>query len=142
MVYLSPVAVQAVQAHLAQRTIASGYVWTHPNGQLIAEHWLTGHVARLAAAAGVAHVTPHRLRHNLATQLLNAGMDITRIQKLLGHAFLNTTQLDARVHDATLEADYRQALQTIERQHMPLSSTAQPVPDWPAKQKVPIDNSV
>ena len=142
VVYLSPVAVQALQAYLGRRTDANTLLWIQPNGRPISYHWLHDRVLRLAAAAGVAHVTPHRLRHTLATQLLNAGMDITRIQKLLGHAFLNTTQIYARVHDATLEADYRQAMQTIERQHMPLSSTAQPVPDWPAKQKVPIDNSV
>ena len=143
VVYLSPLASQAVRVYLGETPRpANSRLFRHANGRPISYHWLYDQVGRLAAAAGVEQVSPHRLRHTLATQLLNAGMDITRIQKLLGHAFLNTTQIYARVHDATLEADYRRAMQHIERQQMPLSSTAEPAPDWPAKQKVPVDNSV
>lgn len=80
-------------------------------------------------------------RHS-ATQLLNAGMDITRIQKLLGHEHLNTTLIYARVHVATVEADYRQAMCQVECLQQPLSSTPEPVADWPAKKKVPLDNSI
>lgn len=143
VVYLSATASQALQHYLAGQPLAPGAALLHqPDGRRVTYAWLYTHLGRLGAAAGVEHVTPHRLRHTLATQLLNAGMDITRIQKLLGHAFLNTTQIYARVQDATLEADYRRAMQQIERQHMPLSSTAELAPDWPATQKVPLDNSV
>jgi site-specific recombinase XerD len=143
VVYLSPLASQAMRAYLGDTPRpANSQLLVYAYGRPISYQWLKRQVEQLAAAAGVGHVTPHRLRHTLATQLLNAGMDITRIQKLLGHAFLNTTQIYARVQDATLEADYRQAMQHIERQQMPLSSTAEPIADWPAKQKVPVDNSV
>ena len=74
-------------------------------------------------------MTPHRLRHTLATRLLNSGMDITRIQKLLGHEQVNTTMIYARVQDQTVETDYRQAMQQIEQQQMPLSNTPIPVHD-------------
>ena len=53
-------------------------------------------------------------------------MEVTRIQKLLGHEHLNTTMIYARVLDHTLEADYRRAMQAIELQQMPLSD--QPIP--------------
>jgi len=143
VVYLSPLASQALRVYLGdQPRPANSPLLSYATGRPISYQWLKRQVEQLAAAAGIAHVTPHRLRHTLATNLLNAGMDITRIQKLLGHAFLNTTQIYARVQDATLEADYRQAMQAIERQQMPLSSTAEPAPDWPAKPKVPVDNSV
>ena len=62
-----------------------------------------------------------------ATRLLNAGMDITRIQKLLGHQYLNTTLIYARVSDSTVEADYRRAMRAIEHQQMPLATTPIPV---------------
>jgi integrase/recombinase XerC len=143
VVYLSPLASQALRVYLGDTPRpANSWLLTRADGRPITYQWLRNQVEQLGAAAGVAHISPHRLRHTLATQLLNAGMDITRIQKLLGHAFLNTTQIYARVHDATLEADYRQAMQHIERQQMPLSSTAEPAPAWPTQHKVPVDNSV
>ena len=58
-------------------------------------------------------------------------MRITHIQRLLGHQDLNTTMVYARVHDATVEADYHQAMNEIELQQPPLSNTPIPVDDWP-----------
>ena len=60
-------------------------------------------------------------------------MDITRIQKLLGHKQISTTMIYARVQDATVEADYRQALSRIERQQRPLSDQPITVANWPTQ---------
>jgi integrase/recombinase XerC len=146
LVYLSPVTCQAIARYLGgnQRPPLS-LLWTKPDGRPIDRFWLCRQIARLGQAVGVLQVSPHRLRHSLATYLLNAGMDITRIQKLLGHNHLSTTQIYARVADTTVEADYRQTMQRIERQQMPLSDIALPVADWPSlpvTAPARLDNSV
>jgi site-specific recombinase XerD len=120
-------------------------LWRYASGRPMSIYWLRDHVADLGKAAGIENLYPHRLRHTCATRLLNAGMDITRIQKLLGHEMLATTMIYARVQDATLERDYRQAMALIERQQMPLSSGPISVGDWPnkvVKVHVAIDDSV
>jgi integrase/recombinase XerC len=62
--------------------------------------------ARLVKAAREAglgtRVTPHMLRHTAATQLIESGVDIRYIQRLLGHASLTTTELYTHVSDGTL----------------------------------------
>ncbi len=54
-------------------------------------------------------VTPHTLRHTLATTLLSRGCDIRYIQKLLGHASVATTQIYTHVDTTALREAYRRA---------------------------------
>ncbi|HXT68428.1 MAG TPA: tyrosine-type recombinase/integrase [Vicinamibacterales bacterium] len=54
-------------------------------------------------------VTPHMLRHTAATQLLEAGVDIRFVQKLLGHASIATTQIYTHVTDRALRMRLNQA---------------------------------
>jgi len=48
-------------------------------------------------------VTPHMLRHTAATQLIEAGVDIRYIQRLLGHASLTTTEIYTHVSNQALK---------------------------------------
>ena len=149
VVYLSDTACRALQLYLGLSIrSAQAALFTFPDGRPISYMWLYAHIIALAQEAGIPAVTPHRLRHTLATRLLNSGMEITRIQKLLGHEQVNTTMIYARVHDQTVETDYRRAMLLIERQQMPLSSTPLPADHWLRKSivnvqiKETLDNSV
>jgi len=46
--------------------------------------------------------TPHMCRHSTATELLNAGVDIRFVQKLMGHQSITTTQRYTHVSDEEL----------------------------------------
>lgn len=65
-------------------------------------------VKRAAERAGIRKpISPHRLRHACATHMLKGGADIRHIQKLLGHASLQTTQIYTHVEIADLKAVHR-----------------------------------
>ena len=67
-----------------------------------------------------------RLRHTFATRLINLGVPVTTIQKLLGHDNLNTTQCYAHVANPTAERKYCQAMKTMQAEAGALSLA--PVP--------------
>lgn len=148
VVYFSAGAARALHTYLqATPRPLHAPLLVQPNGKPLTYLWLFHRFRTLASAAEVADFSIHRLRHTFATRLLNAGMEVTRIQKLLGHAHLNTTMIYAKVFDHTLEADYRRAMHAVELQQMPLSDQPIPVEILHQLNQVvnvhqPLDNSV
>jgi len=58
-------------------------------------------------------VTCHRLRHTMATQLLNADADIVSIQEILGHSKIKTTQRYSKLLNLKAQRDYFQAMELV-----------------------------
>ncbi len=58
-----------------------------------------------ATKAGISkHVTPHTLRHSYATGLLEAGVDLLTIGRLLGHKSFMTTMIYLHVRRPHLDS--------------------------------------
>jgi integrase/recombinase XerD len=48
-------------------------------------------------------ITLHHLRHSIATHLLESGLEIEKVRDFLGHGFLETTQIYAKVYPNQLK---------------------------------------
>jgi len=55
----------------------------------------------------------HRLRHTMATQMLNADADLVTIQDLLGHSRIKTTERYCKVSNLKVQRDYYKAMELI-----------------------------
>jgi integrase/recombinase XerD len=75
------------------------------NGRAMTDQHVRQIIRLLGERSSVARrVTPHMLRHTAATHLLEAGVDIRILQKLLGHASIGTTEIYTHVSDSALKA--------------------------------------
>jgi len=115
------------------------YIPLHPNVKTLLEQWISARgdqphtnlmftqhgrplpqtridtaVHRAATAAGIGHITPHQLRHTLATQAINRGMSLEAIAALLGHNSMSMTLTYAKIADRTVANEYFNVTEQIE----------------------------
>jgi site-specific recombinase XerD len=62
-------------------------------------------------------VVSHRLRHSYATSLLNAGMSLVGVMKLLGHRDYRMTLRYAAITQETVRQEYSDAISSIEKKY-------------------------
>jgi site-specific recombinase XerD len=92
-------AVAALDAYLVRARPVLGArkdgpaVFLNARGGRLTRQGAWGIISAAADRAGLAHVSPHTLRHSFATHLLDGGADIRVVQELLGHASVTTTQI-------------------------------------------------
>jgi len=118
----TPQLVAVLQDYLPVRQQATTDHLLTYKGVSVKNHLLPDRLRAFGRKADLEPLSPHRLRHTLATLLINQGMPITSLQKFLGHQDINKTLIYARVFDETIRAQFASAMAQIE-------SIA--VADWP-----------
>jgi site-specific recombinase XerD len=113
VVYLTQTAAQALGLYLPTVPHAPGDLVFSLHHQPLTYHQAWQRLRALAAAAGLAHLSPLRLRHTFATTLLNNGMTIDALRHLMGHNHLSTTLIYARLADSTVENQYQAAMARV-----------------------------
>jgi integrase len=89
------------------------FIFTH-RGRRMPKRRVDVAVAKVAATAGIGHVTAHQLRHTLATQAINRGMSLEAIAALLGHRSMRMTMVYARIADRTVADEYFAVSEKVE----------------------------
>ena len=75
------------------RATESSALFVNASGTRLSTQGIANVIKRLQVDSRVSrHVTPHMLRHTVATLLLRNGTDIRVVQEFLGHASIATTQ--------------------------------------------------
>lgn len=112
LVFFSDEALEELKRYLAKRKDGNPYLFVQHRQdgtpadlrRPISPRSIQRSLARWATLAGITKpVTPHKLRHSFATDLLRNGADLRSVQQLLGHTSVATTQIYTHITDQGLK---------------------------------------
>jgi integrase/recombinase XerD len=85
-------------------------LFVNRSGLPIKAQTIRARLRTVAAACGIRRrLTPHMLRHTAATLLIETGVDIRFVQRLLGHSSISTTEIYTHVSDEALRSTLARA---------------------------------
>lgn len=85
-------------------------IFLNRHGTRITTRSIDRNFAKYLKASGLmATITPHTIRHTIATNLLENGMDLKTIQVILGHSSLATTTIYTQVSTKLKQQVYKKA---------------------------------
>ena len=110
--FLSTKAVMLLKEYKSQRNDDKEFVFRSRYNKRMSRNSLYRHIKEIGNRAGMNNdetdnVKPHRFRHSFASHLLESGMELHKVQRLLGHSDPGTTQIYARTNQADVEHSYR-----------------------------------
>jgi site-specific recombinase XerD len=116
VVYMSEDACSTLLAYLAKRSSKAKGLFLVQKGPMrgnpLSVRGIQKRIEHYARESGL-NVSCHRLRHTMATQLLNADAGLATIQDLLGHGQITTTQRYCRVVNLKVQRDYYKAMEVV-----------------------------
>lgn len=89
--YISP----STHKRTKRKKIQKDYIFCHEDGSPVEN--IKKAFANACRKAGLKRVSPHTLRHTFASHLVMNGIDLTTVQRLLGHSSINTTMMYAHL---------------------------------------------
>jgi site-specific recombinase XerD len=103
---------------LARFTNSQGFLLPRRGARYALVQTLLAALARAAQRAGCfTHVTPHRLRHSFATEMLRLGVSLPALMQLLGHQDIRMTLRYVQVTQQDLQREFHQARQNAAHPH-------------------------
>ena len=85
----------------------NNYIYLNNHGKQMTRQGVYKMLKKLAVEKGIKkEVSPHTIRHSIATHMLENGADLRMIQEFLGHSDISTTQIYTHLTNQKLKSDY------------------------------------
>ena len=89
------------------KTEQNNYVYLNNHGKKMTRQGIFKMIKKRTMETGIKKdVSPHTLRHSIATHMLENGADLRIIQEFLGHESIGTTQIYTHLTNKKLKNDY------------------------------------
>ena len=105
--YLNKKSLMYLERYHSRRKGESPYLFTQlrPPYQKVSIRALQDEISSIGKRCDI-HLYPHRLRHTFASAALENGASLTTVQKILGHTKISTTQIYAKLSQASVKNEY------------------------------------
>lgn len=93
--------------HLLVKKEQNNFLYLNNHGKKMTRQGVFKMIKKLTLEKGIKKdVSPHTLRHSIATHMLENGADLRIIQEFLGHSDIGTTQIYTHLTNQKLKNDY------------------------------------
>lgn len=104
--FITPECRKDLDAYLTTKK-RTEYFFTNNQKRQLSRQYVARIVTEYAKASGIEkHVSPHTLRHSFATNMLRKGARVEVVQKLMGHANIQTTLIYMHFTNPYLQSEY------------------------------------